>query len=172
VLTFLHQTTSWKSRISRGMTSRRCSTTRVRVVTASRSLGYVRLLPRMPRRGEQRLLRRRTLLFPHCTILLTIEYVPQSQLAKGEEVATCPSCSLLVRVVYDMVCLLFLQIPPRMLTLPSADGLRGLRGRGGNDDLGALRHSLRGTQTCSRGEVNRLASWVAEKVLELVVDSR
>jgi len=24
-------------------------------------------------------------------------------LAKGEEVATCPSCSLLVRVVYDMV---------------------------------------------------------------------
>jgi len=34
---------------------------------------------------------------------LTGVIVVQAQLAKGEEVATCPSCSLLVRVVYDMV---------------------------------------------------------------------
>ena len=30
-------------------------------------------------------------------------FVAQSQLSKGEEIATCPSCSLIVRVVYDMV---------------------------------------------------------------------
>ncbi|GAA5934243.1 hypothetical protein JCM3775_006947 [Rhodotorula graminis] len=29
--------------------------------------------------------------------------ISRAQLAKGEEVATCPSCSLLVRVVYDMM---------------------------------------------------------------------
>ncbi|BGP52975.1 hypothetical protein JCM8202_004059 [Rhodotorula sphaerocarpa] len=29
--------------------------------------------------------------------------ITRAQLAKGEEVATCPSCSLLVRVVYDMM---------------------------------------------------------------------
>ncbi|KAM0755717.1 zf-CSL-domain-containing protein [Meredithblackwellia eburnea MCA 4105] len=29
--------------------------------------------------------------------------ISRSQLAKGEEVATCPSCSLIVRVVYDMM---------------------------------------------------------------------
>ncbi|GAA5864564.1 hypothetical protein JCM3774_005167 [Rhodotorula dairenensis] len=29
--------------------------------------------------------------------------ITRAQLAKGEEVATCPSCSLLVRVVYDLM---------------------------------------------------------------------
>ncbi|GAA5994777.1 CSL-type zinc finger protein [Rhodotorula paludigena] len=29
--------------------------------------------------------------------------ISRAQLAKGDEVATCPSCSLLVRVVYDMM---------------------------------------------------------------------
>ncbi|BGP12866.1 hypothetical protein JCM10213_009306 [Rhodosporidiobolus nylandii] len=29
--------------------------------------------------------------------------ISRAQLAKGEEIATCPSCSLLVRVVYDMM---------------------------------------------------------------------
>lgn len=28
---------------------------------------------------------------------------PQRQLAAGDEIATCPSCSLIIRVVYDMV---------------------------------------------------------------------
>ncbi|MBW0496534.1 hypothetical protein O181_036249 [Austropuccinia psidii MF-1] len=29
--------------------------------------------------------------------------ISKSQLAKGEDVATCPSCSLIVRVIYDML---------------------------------------------------------------------
>ncbi|EFP86304.1 Diphthamide biosynthesis protein 3 [Puccinia graminis f. sp. tritici] len=29
--------------------------------------------------------------------------ISKSQLAKGVEIATCPSCSLIVRVVYDML---------------------------------------------------------------------
>ncbi|SGY35654.1 BQ5605_C002g01787 [Microbotryum silenes-dioicae] len=30
-------------------------------------------------------------------------FLTQAQLSKGEDVATCPSCSLIVRVVYDMM---------------------------------------------------------------------
>lgn len=37
-----------------------------------------------------------------------MHFLIQSQLAKGEEIAICPSCSLLLRVIYDMVSLLFL----------------------------------------------------------------
>ncbi|KAL8286301.1 hypothetical protein RQP46_004789 [Phenoliferia psychrophenolica] len=29
--------------------------------------------------------------------------ITRAQLGKGEDVATCPSCSLIVRVVYDMM---------------------------------------------------------------------
>lgn len=45
----------------------------------------------------------------------------QSQLARGEEVATCPSCSLLVRVVYDMVGLFFSQSRSRALKASDTD---------------------------------------------------
>ncbi|KAI5480037.1 hypothetical protein MNV49_002002 [Pseudohyphozyma bogoriensis] len=29
--------------------------------------------------------------------------ITRSQLGKGEDIATCPSCSLIVRVIYDMM---------------------------------------------------------------------
>jgi len=109
----LTQTTSSRLKTLRGTTTRRCapsmpalspqvseltprllaprarrsSTTRARAATASRSRGCAHL---------------------RCSTWETLaaderSSCSQAQLAKGEEVATCPSCSLLVRVVYDMV---------------------------------------------------------------------
>ena len=42
---------------------------------------------------------------------LVLYYLPvtncaeQAQLQEGEDIATCPSCSLIIRVIYDPVCL-------------------------------------------------------------------
>lgn len=38
--------------------------------------------------------------------------ISRKQLASYEDIATCPSCSLIIRVIYDPVCLLSFQRVP------------------------------------------------------------
>jgi diphthamide biosynthesis protein 3 len=38
--------------------------------------------------------------------------ISKAQLRNGEEIATCPSCSLIVRVVYDYVRMVEAQLTP------------------------------------------------------------
>jgi diphthamide biosynthesis protein 3 len=58
--------------------------------------------------------------------------ISKAQLREGEEIATCPSCSLIVRVIYDYVCRLSFangwhSSPVQPLTIFYIAGLGGLR---------------------------------------------
>jgi hypothetical protein len=46
---------------------------------------------------------RKSVYKPLKTLLVNIVVFQKEDLENGEEVATCPSCSLLVRVIYDKV---------------------------------------------------------------------
>jgi diphthamide biosynthesis protein 3 len=39
--------------------------------------------------------------FDHFTLILNLNFIWKEDLENGEETATCPSCSLLVKVIYD-----------------------------------------------------------------------
>lgn len=107
---FTQQTTSSRSKTLRGTTTKRCAPVPVAFLPRTSRADLPSPPPGLPLPLP---LRRPLRDFegpshpprPHSTFVeLTGESTRmQAQLAKGEEVATCPSCSLLVRVVYDMV---------------------------------------------------------------------